>query len=611
MPGLTINFNPKVGGASTIWGLMTHFALAAVMALLWNLALNSPLYLYPESPGWQRAAYGLALTVVISTPLFAALLLTRTGILTVGAVSVAAAGVSIANAIKLKLRAEPILPTDLAFISESPRVAGFVSTGPGRMELISIGVATILGLLLCAYSWRRRVQLSLASSVLVSSLALLAGLGLFQFAQGEGPLVRAFALGGKGAPTEAPVLLYEQYGLLLGALALSTPGEPVTSHNPSFFMSVNEAQRFLTETGGGVGQAGDKRSSDQPNVVVVLSEGLTDPSVLPDITVPEDLFEPLEPHLRTGAVASLRAVGYGGGTGDVEFQVLTGLPLSALSDSGKPAFVRTVSQLEEFSSFTETFSSQGYRTLAIHPYIPSFYNRKTAYAAMGFDAVQFEDSFVADAARNGVGYVLDSEVYDRAYQELAATSEPAFVNVVTMQNHTPWEGAWTTEEEVGGLMGAHRTQLAQYTHGIRRTVEATADFLLELGRLDERTIVVVYGDHLPGLYPSDTREAAGALAFQTPLWIFDSGADLGGVELGELSPAQTLPMALRLSGQPLPPIAAALARLRDPTVQLVNGEDAAQARKDAQIAEALWWLTKAQMDGQDIGVSYEVPSLNY
>ena len=72
----------------------------------------------------------------------------------------------------------------------------------------------------------------------------------------------------------------------------------------------------------------------------------------------------------------------GGGTVRPEFELLTGLDTEALP-SGSTPYEYVTRPLE---SYVSNYRDAGYRTVAIHPFIPEFYARDIAYPYLGFDA---------------------------------------------------------------------------------------------------------------------------------------------------------------------------------------------------------------------------------
>jgi phosphoglycerol transferase MdoB-like AlkP superfamily enzyme len=100
----------------------------------------------------------------------------------------------------------------------------------------------------------------------------------------------------------------------------------------------------------------------------------------------------------------------------------------------------------------------------------------------------------------------------------------------------------------------------QYARGIARTDDSLATFLTDLKKLPRRTVVVFYGDHLPGqVYPPDLEKREGALtAHQTPFLIWSSKDKLRHTPLPTTSPIQFMPKLFDALDVPVPPLYALL-----------------------------------------------------
>lgn len=134
-----------------------------------------------------------------------------------------------------------------------------------------------------------------------------------------------------------------------------------------------------------------------------------------------------------------------------------------------------------------------WRTLFIHPYVRTFFQRDRAIPQFGFDAFIDQSSFTR-ADREGP-YVGDVAVGRRVLDALDAARRDAaklYVQVVTMEAHDPFEP---------GRLAHEIDATRQFVHHL-----GSADRMLGLiaTTLDQhagRTLLVHYGDHVPVLEP--------------------------------------------------------------------------------------------------------------
>ena len=153
----------------------------------------------------------------------------------------------------------------------------------------------------------------------------------------------------------------------------------------------------------------------------------------------------------------------------------------------------------------------GYRTIGMHPYNGSGWERDRVYPLMGFDEfLDLNDFRGADKLRN---YVSDKGAFDKIIDifESKPEGESDFIFLVTMQNHsgyTPKETDNGFKEEVmltdaplqtGDVVAAERyLTLIKYSD---LAFSGLIDYFEK--NVTEPTVIVMFGDHEPGDYITD------------------------------------------------------------------------------------------------------------
>lgn len=254
----------------------------------------------------------------------------------------------------------------------------------------------------------------------------------------------------------------------------------------------------------------------RPNVIIIMNEAFWDPTLLPGLEFDEDPIPFLHQLQQEHTSGYMLSPQYGGGTSNVEFEVLTGLPVAFLPD-GSNAYQQYIHRA--IPSLATVFGDYGYKKLAIHPYHGWFWNRTAAYEWLGFDVYKSVEYF-QDPEYRGY-YIADDEVSRELLRQVEATEEPVFIYAVTMQNHGPYEDDRYGEEQVqiyGELDNHARRILNTYTLGVK-DADASLRLLIEgLEQLDEPTVVVFFGDHLPMLgYDYYVYEKTGFVQSKFPL----------------------------------------------------------------------------------------------
>jgi hypothetical protein len=122
-----------------------------------------------------------------------------------------------------------------------------------------------------------------------------------------------------------------------------------------------------------------------------------------------------------------------------EFSFLTGIDPAKLGIDQFNPYRRLVSS--QLPSLAREFKKRGYRTICIHPYPASFYQRDKVFSVLGFDEFIDLKSFAQTAQQQDLGlgpYVSDQILTDKILETLAIPHEqPVFIFAITMENHGP------------------------------------------------------------------------------------------------------------------------------------------------------------------------------
>ncbi len=242
-------------------------------------------------------------------------------------------------------------------------------------------------------------------------------------------------------------------------------------------------------------------SSDPlPDIVVVQSESFFDPTIMRGYETSN-----FAPNLRRlaahGISGKLHVPTFGGGTIRTEFEVLTGLslryfdnlqfPYLQMSHKAMPGLVRTLNR-------------HGYTTLALHGNDPAFWNRTTAFKAIGFDRFVSQSSFAPTAANDGK-YMADSAMTDEIMTLLKDDGPPQFIFAISIEAHGPYdvEPVHAAERDAipvpDGIDGRDKLELQTYLYHLQHADAELGRLVKLLAQRERPSVVLFYGDHLPAL----------------------------------------------------------------------------------------------------------------
>jgi phosphoglycerol transferase MdoB-like AlkP superfamily enzyme len=235
--------------------------------------------------------------------------------------------------------------------------------------------------------------------------------------------------------------------------------------------------------------------SDKPNVIVLLSETFWDPTLLPNVTFSEDPLPFFRSLMQSSTGGWMLTPQFGGTTANVEFEVLTGNSVRFLPDNSI-AYINYVNR--DVDSLAGIFARQGYTTTAINPYFNWFFNSRNAYRNMGFS--RFISSEFFEPRFHGPNYE-DKQVMEKIIQTTAATSGPDFVFANTMENHGGYEDKFYSNpiKVSGSITAKSKNMLENYATGEQAFDRAFQSLVEHYARSDEPTVILCFGDHLPGL----------------------------------------------------------------------------------------------------------------
>ncbi len=398
---------------------------------------------------------------------------------------------TIANGMKIKMRQDPLLPSDITLIRE---VAGILQ-GFDEASL-------------------KRILLQ----ILLFIVILLAGLLFFK----NQKMKRSVRIGGLagvlllGAAANqcwyASYGIYEQYPVM-GNIYFQVNQYHSKGFVYSFFHSLNTMQvekpaHYNAAQYQKIEQPPmltSRQTENLPNIIMIMGEAYSDLSINQHIDF-SNYIDPMENYKKIisqeDTIAGHIVVpNYGGGTSDTEYDVLTACPTRYL-DNALPSynFVR-----KNFDALPRRLSQIGYDTLAIHPGYLWFYNRYNVYPHFGFDTFIHLESFDIATQSKG-GYISEEATIDAILQtfkqHIQESEKPLFSFTVTIQNHGPYQDKYNETEKNFDtdvfLTEEEQNMLYNYFNGLKDADREIARLLSELEEMEEPVVVVYFGDHLPG-----------------------------------------------------------------------------------------------------------------
>ena len=519
-----------------------------------------------------------------------------TGRLRIAAAVAAAAAILVgyANHTKMALRREPLYPDDFAVAQH----AGFLGQMVGWSTVATVAgvvVGVVVAVFLVAWRWRRRRPRWHAGSrrrlagALGARLAVAAvSLGLIAYAaqfNEPGNAVRwAYNTGQAEWASWSQEKNYTHNGFVGGMLY--NLDVPVMKRPPGY------SRATMAEIAERYGQAADARNTgrdpaalDDVNVVVVLSESFSDPTMLEGIDLPEDPIPYTRSLMGTTSSGHLLSQRYGSGTANMEFETLTGLSTSQFDPRLMTPYQMLVPRYDSFPSFVGLARSLGHDRVAVHPYDTYMYRRESVYPILGFQDFLGKKEMSIRKHIQDNPFISDNAAFTEVLRQIDGHDRPLLTHLVTMQNHFPMGDSYDAPMTIEGASGDTEDDAEAYLRGLTYSDRAMRKFITELEGSDEKTAVVFFGDHLPPVWSDDIARQNGVVGMrQTPFFLWSNFTDLQESE-PLTSPVFLLPLLLDQLDAPLPPFYELLRELHEevPAMragQLYDGEGHQIDRED-------------------------------
>ena len=435
---------------------------------------------------------------------------------------------SLANGIKQGMRSEPLLVTDFVWLQEPKLILSFVSK-----SAIILCISFLVTITVVYYLLRKRI---LVEKLVVKkrfrysmiSFLLIVSLSVFVVFKNEknGKIT-------EGIPVLSTVNNWED---------ITWMGFSVNARYKSLmYVWIKQLSKTLMEKPDDyskdriseIAKKYERRALEinkdrfedihDQTIIYVLSESFANPNRLPEVHLSENVIPNIESIKEKNTGGLMISNGYGGGTANMEFQTLTGLPFDNYSSATSVLYTEAVPNMKVFPTISNHFDSKN--RIVIHPSGANNYNRKNIYKQLGFNKLIFSSDSnrqLQNVQYEGVS-VSDETVYNNVLSNLNA-SESQFFSVITMQNHAPWsdpqpENVTATGD---GLNDEENENLTSYARLLTHTDKSTMEFLEKLKNIDKKITVVFYGDHLPGLYPPSIFANNPSLQYETDYFIWSN-----------------------------------------------------------------------------------------
>lgn len=495
----------------------------------------------------------------------------------VGVVSVLAA---FANTEKLRLRGEPLYPSDSAYLGELDFLVESIGT-TSTVLFASLAMCAIV--VIVAWRFLRRKLPTIPGwnssavsnagwrSRVFSAVVGFSSLIMSAYFTSPGSLMnQVYEHAGAEWITWSQNENYRHNGFTASWL-FNLPGEAMRA--PSDYSEARVAE--VVERYQRVAEEHNRGRNDlaleSMNIIVVLSESFADPLSWEGITPDEDPIPFTRELMREHTSGTMLSSGYGGGTANVEFEVFTGLSVRELEPQMRTPYQSHLPFQDSFPSLLSAYASAGSGRatdaglIGIHPFWSSFYQRSRVYPVLGFDRAHFLEDFIDEGRTAHIEndrYASDASAFDWALDEIEESEDAVVLSILTMQNHGPHSDKYSDPISISEQWEGS-SEVEQYLRGLAHSDEALKRFVDALEESGEPTALLLYGDHLPAIFPDGVLGGDADLApYTTPYVIWTNTVSHDASHEGRLGPNHLLTQVRETLRAPLTTMDALLLELR-------------------------------------------------
>lgn len=242
----------------------------------------------------------------------------------------------------------------------------------------------------------------------------------------------------------------------------------------------------------------DKNDIDKPNIIFLQLESFFDATNVKGLEFSEDPIPNIRKLYEKFPGGYLSVPSFGAGTANTEFETMTGMNLDDFGPGEYP--YKTVLQSTACESICYYLSDYGYTTTALHDNTGGFYDRNKVFSRLGFDSfVSIE--YIEKYEKNPIGWVKDKCLTDEIVGILDSTGTPDYIYTISVQGHGDYpentDGLDLPIKVTNNDVTGNPNGFEYYVNQTHEMDAFVAELIDALSKRDEKTILVIYGDHLP------------------------------------------------------------------------------------------------------------------
>ncbi len=268
--------------------------------------------------------------------------------------------------------------------------------------------------------------------------------------------------------------------------------------------------------------AANEEETRKPNVLMLQLESFFDPTLMENLHFSEDPvpnFRKLKENYSTGF---LTVPSIGAGTANTEFEVLSGMRVRFFGPGEYP--YKSVLKDKTCETIAYDLKRLGYGTHAIHNHRGAFYGRNKVFPNLGFDTFTSLE-YMNSVSKTPKNWAKDEVLIEEILAALNSTESEDLVYTISVQGHGQYPTTKVIENPEVTMSGitteSDANAFEYYLQQVHEMDQFIGELIQALKKFGEPTVLVMYGDHLPGLPISDA-DLVNKNVYQTQYVMWDN-----------------------------------------------------------------------------------------
>ncbi len=238
----------------------------------------------------------------------------------------------------------------------------------------------------------------------------------------------------------------------------------------------------------------------KPNVIMLQLESFFDPTLMEGLHFSSDPAPNFRKLMNQYSSGFLTVPSIGAGTANTEFEVLSGMRVWFFGPGEYP--YKSVLRDKTCETIAYDLKRIGYGTHAIHNHRGAFYGRNKVFPNLGFDTFTSLE-YMNSVSKTPKNWAKDGVLIEEIIAALHSTEREDFIYAISVQGHGQYPTKKTIANPavtVSGITAENEAYAFEYyLQQVYEMDQFIGDLLVALKKTDEPVVLVMYGDHLPGL----------------------------------------------------------------------------------------------------------------